>query len=59
MAAWTDHFESLSESKVPESSTLQHLESNINYLHACSLANEDFLLDVQITIEEIAVFSKH
>ncbi len=53
MAAWISHFEALSRSRVSESSTLQDIQSQSTHLHASSLVNEDFVLDVPITVEEI------
>ena len=53
MSAWVTHFETLGYSKVQESSLLQQLQSTIPLLHSLSLNNEDYVLDVPITIEEI------
>ncbi len=52
MAAWISHFEALSRSRVSESSTLQDIQSQSTHLHASSLVNEDFVLNVPITVEE-------
>ena len=53
MSAWVTHFETLGSSKVQESPLLQQLQSSIPLLHSLSLNNEDYVLDVPITIEEI------
>ena len=53
MAAWSEHFQSLGKSVVPETPVLQQLESNISHLYSSSLANEDFVLDTKITAEEV------
>ena len=53
MSAWVTHFETLGSSKVQESPLLQQLQSTIPLLHSLSLNNEDYVLDVPITIEEI------
>ncbi len=53
MSAWVSHFETRGSSKVQESPLLQQLQSSIPLLHSRSLNNEDYVLDVPITIEEI------
>ena len=53
IAAWASHFRYLSESRISESPSLQHIQSQTDYLHRCSMENEDFILDVPITVDGI------
>ena len=53
IAAWSTHFKCLSKSSVSESQTLQHLQSQTDHHHRCSMTNEDFVFDVPILAEEI------
>ena len=51
--AWAQHFKDLSTSKASESRSLSSLESLISTYRHASFDNEDFILDYDITTEEI------
>ena len=53
LRAWAKHFGDLGKSRTSESTTLTNLESLIAEYRCVSFENEDFLLDYDITLDEI------
>lgn len=50
--AWMNHFHNLSKSKV-EGDTLSNLSERIQSLATTSLQNEEYILDVSFTLDEV------
>ena len=54
MAAWAEHFRSLARSRIDELESLQDMERNLNDLASKSFGNEECILDVAFTVDEVA-----
>ena len=52
--AWANHFISLSKSMLPSEEGLQQLKKKIDDLATGFLSNEEYILDVPFTLEEVA-----
>ncbi len=51
--AWCNHFTSLSQTQVDKHPSMLEVESKLPHFEALSQVNEDFFLDVDITLEEV------
>ena len=51
--AWVNHFDSLGQSQANKHPSVKLLESELTHLEARSRTNQDFILDTDITIEEV------
>ena len=56
--AWSQHFEDLAKSRKDELPQLQSLESHVKHLTTLSLANEDSVLDVPFSTDEVSTTMK-
>ena len=50
---WADHFTELSKSRINDTDGLQHLKDKVQSLYNASLSNEEYLLDMPFTTEEL------
>ena len=51
--AWVNHFDSLGQSQANKHPSVKLLESELTHLEARSRTNQDFILDTDISIEEV------
>ena len=54
LKVWTDHFKALGESKLEDAPDSSERKSNVDALEMQSHGNEEFLLDVPFSAEEVA-----
>ena len=53
LEAWSNHFESLAKSRILECEELQELQEQVNVRVCQSLENEEYILDVPFSFEEV------
>lgn len=51
--AWADHFSTLSKTRLQAEEGLQNLDEKMNDLASASLSNEEYILDVPFTLDEV------
>ena len=51
--AWADHFSTLSKTHLQVEEGLQNLDEKMNDLASTSLSNEEYILDVPFTLDEV------